>query len=154
MSATPDKLELLQKIMAVKRHEQPPPFFFEGFSHKVLNRLHEPERSEPTTWWQRMGLDFDLKPAFVCAWGVAVCGSLIFGIISSLQRRDVPENSVLAQSELTPLHLGAPSTPASSARADQWAATTPSVLNPIMSPVSQFTVLAEPALYNLGFRNY
>lgn len=150
MSAPPEDFETLQKILAVKRHEQPPPRFFQDFSSKVLDRLQEPESLEATTWWQRMGLDFDLKPAFVCAWGVAVCGSMVIGIISSVNHQETP----LPFAELAPLRVGAPASPSASLRPDHWAATAPSVLDPTMTPLSQFTVLAQPVGFNFEFKGY
>lgn len=74
----------LQKLLAVKRHEQPPPRFFRDFAEHVLSRLHTAEPPEPKTWWQRMGLDFDMKPALVCVWGIASCAALLYGIIVTL----------------------------------------------------------------------
>ncbi len=74
----------LQKLLAVMRHEQPPPRFFHDFAERVLSRLHTVEPPEPKSWWQRMGLDFDMKPALVCVWGIASCAALLYGIIVTL----------------------------------------------------------------------
>jgi hypothetical protein len=78
-----DNEDELQKILSLKRREQPPPTFFQSLSHKIIDRLHTPEPPRPPTWWQRLGLDFDAKPVLVCVAGVAVCLLLAGGLISS-----------------------------------------------------------------------
>src|SRR5262245_13649359 len=74
MNPDPDKpQDDLQKMLALKRHETPPPRFFTGFSDKVIDGLREPDTG-PRTIWQRLGLDIDSRPVLVCASGVVVCG--------------------------------------------------------------------------------
>jgi len=86
MNVDPDKQrEELQRILALKRLETPPPRFFRGFSDKVLDGLNSPPPAGPRTMWQRLGLDFDSRPVLVCASGVVVCGVLGAGIILAMQ---------------------------------------------------------------------
>ena len=86
MNADPDKQqEELQKMLALKRHEAPPPRFFRGFSERVIDQLNAPEPPEPKTLRARLGLDIDSKPVLVCASGVVVCGLLVVGLIASLR---------------------------------------------------------------------
>jgi hypothetical protein len=73
----------LQRMLSLKRREQPPPTFFRGFAEKIIDRLHKPDPPSNPTWWQRLGLDFDAKPVLVCAAGVAVCALLVYGLISA-----------------------------------------------------------------------
>lgn len=82
--------EDLQKMLALKRHEQPPPRFFEGMSDKIIDRLHEPEPVVPPSFRQRLGLDFDSRPVWVCLCGVAVCALLVYGLISARHVESVP----------------------------------------------------------------
>src|SRR5262245_27824175 len=85
MNAEPDHTQdELQKILALKRHETPPPRFFTGLSEKVIDRLNTPEPG-PRTFWQRLGLDIESPPVLVCASGVVVCGLLVTGLILSRQ---------------------------------------------------------------------
>jgi hypothetical protein len=82
----PDKQQQeLQKMLALKRHEAPPPRFFRSFSEQVIDRLHAQEPPAPPTLRQRLGLDIDSKPVLVCASGIAVCGLLVVGLIASLR---------------------------------------------------------------------
>lgn len=83
MSSDPGELTELQKMLALKRHEQPPTQFFRSLSGSVIERLQTDEPPHEQTWRQRVGLDFDAKPVLVCATGVGVCGLLLLGLISS-----------------------------------------------------------------------
>lgn len=79
MNPNEDNYEQLQKLLTLKRHEQPPPGYFHGFSDKVIARL-EAENAAPYSWWQRWISNFDAKPVVACAYGVAVGVLLLFGV--------------------------------------------------------------------------
>ena len=85
MNPETENFEQLRRLLALKRHEVPPPGYFNRFSAQVMARLHGPEPLEPLTWWQRFGLDFDFKPALVCGLGVVVCSLLAVGVIAGTQ---------------------------------------------------------------------
>lgn len=75
----------LQKMLALKRHEAPPPRFFRNFSERVIDRLNTPEPPPPPTLRNRLGLDIDSRPILVCGSGVLVCSLLVVGLIASLR---------------------------------------------------------------------
>lgn len=83
MKPETDTTDELQRMLALKRHEQPPTQFFQKLSDNVLQRLQTPEPAPEPTWRQKLGLDFDTKPVLVCATGVGVCGLLLLGLISA-----------------------------------------------------------------------
>jgi hypothetical protein len=107
MSREQDQLDELQKMLALKRHEQPPTRFFHKLSDNVLQRLQTPEPPCEPTWRQRLGLDFDSKPVLVCATGVGVCGLLLLGLIAS-QHVAPPDEDSLSSSSATQLSLVPP----------------------------------------------
>lgn len=80
----------LQRVLALKRHEQPPRQFFNRFAEKVMDRLQNPGPPPKPTWMQRLGLDVDTKPVLICLAGLAVCGLLAYGLISSLSMKAPP----------------------------------------------------------------
>jgi len=82
----------LQRVLALKRHEQPPRQFFKRFSEKVMDRLQNPEPPPEPTLMQRLGLDFDTKPVLICLSGLAICGLLAFGLILSRSMKAPPPN--------------------------------------------------------------
>ena len=92
MSSEHDKQMDLQKVLALKRHEAPPPRFFKGFSTQVIDRIHSPEPVGPRPFWQRLGDEIDSRPVLVCGSGIVVCGLLIVGLIASL-RVDPPKRA-------------------------------------------------------------
>lgn len=77
-----ENFDQLRKLLALKRYEQAPPGYFNNFSTKVLARIESAEAAEPT-WLQKLGLQFDFKPALICACGVVICGLLSIGILTS-----------------------------------------------------------------------
>src|SRR5262245_24695575 len=84
MNSESNDFDQLRKLLALKRHEAPPPRYFNEFSGRVMARLATAP-SESLTWWQRWGLDFDFRPALMCGLGVVICGLLSFGVISAMR---------------------------------------------------------------------
>jgi hypothetical protein len=95
MSPQIENFESLRRLLALKRHEQPPPGYFENFSRQVIVRIQAGERGEDASgfgrwllegaWLQRFWDAFETKPALAGAFGVVVCGLLISGVIYSDQ---------------------------------------------------------------------
>jgi len=84
MNPQSDSFEQVRKLLALKRHEQPPPGYFDSLSARIINRIESAETAAPTLW-ERLGFAFGSKPAFVCALGVVACGLLCIGLLSTLQ---------------------------------------------------------------------
>jgi hypothetical protein len=94
MNAEQEDFEALRRLLALKRHEQPPPGFFNDFSRQVVARI-QATRGEPyeesllerlfgkAPWVARLWEALETKPALAGAFGVLVCGLLISGIIYS-----------------------------------------------------------------------
>ena len=88
MSMGPERenFEQLRKLLALKRHEQPPPRYFNDFSLQVIARIRagEGQRSfHAYAWIQRFWAALDTRPALAGAFGAAVCALLIGGVIYS-----------------------------------------------------------------------
>ena len=83
METHPDDFKELRKLLALKRHEQPPPRYFNEFSDGVISRLRAPELLPQPSWWQRLGFDFNFRPAMVCGLGVVMSALLLFAALSS-----------------------------------------------------------------------
>jgi hypothetical protein len=93
MSMTPDHedFEQLRRLLALKRHEQPPPGYFNSFSQQVLARIRAGELGADTAPWerwltsplQRLWLTFETKPVLAGVFGAAVCALLISGVVYS-----------------------------------------------------------------------
>ncbi len=92
MSPDQENFEQLRRLLALKRHEQPPPGYFNNFSRQVIARIQAGEAaadsaadrwSGRSSWLRRaLGL-FEARPIVAGAFGMAVCAVLFFGIIFS-----------------------------------------------------------------------
>lgn len=79
MHSPSDNTDSVQKILRLKRYEQPPPRYFNEFSGKVIARL---ERGEGrASWWERFG--FDLRPALAAVTGAFACGLVVYGVATA-----------------------------------------------------------------------
>jgi len=111
MDTQSERFDQMRRLLAVKRHEVPPPGFFDGFSGQVLARIEAGERGQDVTffqrllaeplWFQRLLAAFDAKPAIAGAFGLAVCGVLVAGVFHA-ERTDGPTAAVLPPVEAMP----------------------------------------------------
>ena len=155
MSPEPEDFEQLERLMKLKRYEQPPPRYFQGLSERVASRICVSNSFQPElTWWERLGFDFDLKPALVCILGIAICGFLSAGVITSLrlQGEGPPRtgNDMIAMTSLgSPLTEPEPT----SGFTEEVAGSTVPVINPAASssPFNRFSFRAEKAGFKVGF---
>lgn len=80
MSSSPDdNFDSLQKVLRVKRYEQPPPRYFNEFAGRVVSRIESGEGR--VSWWERFG--FDLRPAFAAGAGIVACGLVVYGVATT-----------------------------------------------------------------------
>jgi hypothetical protein len=97
MNSEPSDFEALRKLMALKRHEQPPPGYFSRLPDKIIDRL---ERGEgQLSFWEKWLTALTFRPALAYGFSVAAFSALTLSVIYSV--RTQPEES--AQN---PLHNG------------------------------------------------
>jgi len=75
MEPLPEDFESLQKLLKLKRYEQPPPRFFNEFSGHVIARI-QTEGMRPPRWWERFGID--LRPVMAVGAGATACVLMFF----------------------------------------------------------------------------
>lgn len=80
MNTSPEEFDPLRKLLVLKRHEQPPPGYFDHFSDKVIARIEAEGLVLRTSWWQRLFPDLDAKPVLACAYGLVITGLLVVGL--------------------------------------------------------------------------
>lgn len=96
MKENDNNFEALQRLMALKRHETPPPGYFNDFSGQVVARLRAGEKAEPVLYgrlfneapWVAAFLRFfGSRPAYIGAFSASMC-LLLLGSIIYNQRDD------------------------------------------------------------------
>lgn len=93
MSPEQNDFQDLRRLLALKRHEQPPPGYFNGFSRQVIIRIRADQRLEKDSfaarllrdnpWMQRVWAGLQAKPSVAGAFGVVVCGLLVSVVLYS-----------------------------------------------------------------------
>jgi hypothetical protein len=87
MNPDSENFDSLRKLLALKRHEIPPPGYFDRFSRDVMARIKVGdtggELGEERSWLKRLLSVFDVKPVFAGAFGTAVCAFLISGLVTA-----------------------------------------------------------------------
>ena len=88
-----ENFEQLRRLLALKRHEQPPPGYFNNFSSQVIARIKLGESEDrgsvferllwEAPWLQRIWAAFEAKPILAGVCGLAVCGLLVSAVAVS-----------------------------------------------------------------------
>src|ERR1051325_7293656 len=97
MSASPEEFDSVQKLVRLKRYEQPPPRYFNEFSDRIVSRIEAGEGRG--SWWEKFG--FDLRPAFAAAAGMFACGLVVYGVATAGDGARIPGEFVAAGSALS-----------------------------------------------------
>jgi hypothetical protein len=153
MSNSPENADNLQKLLKLKRYEQPPPGYFNNFSLKILHRIESEEEHNPdTAWIRKLLMIFETNPIAAGVFGVSVCSLLISGIAySQYQPATIETGSSNVGFDLA--DAGTPLGGSDSSKIMRASSVAPSV-NPMFStniPGSLFGELsAVPAKYSLA----
>ena len=81
MKPAPEDFARLQKLLAVKRHEQPPPGYHDRLPGQIIARLQAEAAAQPEPWWRQLLASFHTKPAWAIAFSVLALGALTTGIL-------------------------------------------------------------------------
>jgi hypothetical protein len=73
MKREPENFDSLQKLLAIKRRETPPPGYFQSLSGRIIWRIERGEK--PLSFWERFSASFMMRPAFAYAFAVAAFGA-------------------------------------------------------------------------------
>jgi hypothetical protein len=160
MNEHENNFESLRRLLVLKRHETPPPGYFNYFSRQVLQRIRAGDTGKSAnwleelfgqaTWLGKLLQAFDVKPVFASAFAGALCLLLFLGIIYA-ERPDFTSQPLL-QAATTAASFAAVS-PSLSQSADQMgivSSTDPVLsLQPVASLFGQQSSLAQPVSFSL-----
>ncbi|HEX4343471.1 MAG TPA: hypothetical protein VH255_08775 [Verrucomicrobiae bacterium] len=98
MTPESENFEQLRRVMALKRHEVPPPGYFNNFSREVMSRIRAGKTAAPAhlSWMQRLWQALEVRPAYAGAFGLALCAFLVGGVIYSAKLDEQSGNSNFA----------------------------------------------------------
>lgn len=120
MNKDEQNFESLRRLLALKRHETPPPGYFNNFSRQVLARIRAGEVEVSAGLAERLGISWLLKwfqafettPAYAGSFATVLCLLLLFGAIMA-QRPEGTSQAFLqpAARETSPLPMVASAVP-------------------------------------------
>jgi hypothetical protein len=119
MNENENNFESLRRLLALKRHETPPPGYFANFSAAVTARIRAgdarrtasvPDRlADELPWLFRLMSAFEAKPAFAGAFASALCLLLLIGIVYAERPSDIEPQPILqATLDTSPLAVATP----------------------------------------------
>jgi hypothetical protein len=119
MNENENNFESLRRLLALKRHETPPPGYFANFSAAVTARIRAgdarrtasvPDRlADELPWLFRLMSAFEAKPAFAGAFASALCLLLLVGIVYAERPSDIEPQPILqATLDTSPLAVATP----------------------------------------------
>ena len=82
MNSSPDDFQDLKRLLALKRHEQPPPGYFTYLPDKIqlkIEREAEADLSRYSTWWEWIVRKIDAQPVLAGAYAFAISGLMLMG---------------------------------------------------------------------------
>src|SRR5688500_12091740 len=79
MNSSPEDFKDLRRLLALKRHEQPPPGFFSYLPDKIQIRIDREDLSEHSTWWDCIVLKLDAQPILAGAYAFTISGLMLMG---------------------------------------------------------------------------
>jgi hypothetical protein len=160
MNENENNFEALRRLLTLKRHEMPPPGFFNGFSDQVIARIRAGEagnmhtaakRVSGTSWLSNFLQLFEFKPAFAGAFASALCLLLIFGIVYA-DRPDSGPQPFLTNTDSSGASFAAvtpAAMPSENYAADLMASNNPATsLQPVASFLGSESAFAQPVSFS------
>jgi hypothetical protein len=115
MNENQPNFESLRRLLALKRHEMPPPEYFDAFSKRVIARIRAGEAETPANsserlsdqvpWFLKFLQAFEAKPAFAGVYASALCLLLIAGVILAERPEPTPQASLESMPQTVPLFM-------------------------------------------------
>jgi hypothetical protein len=156
MNEQENDFESLRRLLAFKRHENPPPGYFNRFSGQVIGRIHaganhngSKKLAGHAPWLLKLLQIFETKPAFAIAFASTLCLLLLMGIIFAGQPESTPQPLLQADSQPVAPFLSQADMTASANPNGNIASTNP-VLN--LQPVASLFGPQNPLAQQVNFK--
>ncbi len=102
MNAGQEDFDKLRKLLALKRHEQPPPGYFDRLPGNIISRIKAGETTE--SFWERFVPKIVLRPSFAYGFGLAATVMLAVGIGYALKEPAPTANNMPLAHAVDPSH--------------------------------------------------
>ncbi len=135
MTQPPEDFTDLRRMLALKRHEIPPPGYFNGFSAKVIARIEAAELVAPLPWWRAFLAPLNWQRGLAGANALICVGTGLVGVAAYHAARSVPEDDNAVWAPI-PLQAGIAPHPRTPAGLLDNTGTTGPVLSSDTGPVS------------------
>lgn len=145
MNENENNFEPLRRLLALKRHEVPPPGYFNSFSARVIHRIRAGETDAAvgvSEWLMRFLQNFQAKPAFAGAFASALCLLLVLGVVFSERPDSSAPPPLLTQATGGSMPLAAVS-PTGISQAPEQTMLSSGSTNPVLNLQSSFQPVAS-----------
>lgn len=78
MEPAPPEHERLLRLLALKRHEIPPPGYFDRFADRVVLQIKAGQGPASETWWVRLRDWLTAEPALASSYAMLLAGGMFF----------------------------------------------------------------------------
>lgn len=102
MNSSPDDFQELRRLLALKRHEQAPPGYFNYLPDKIQLRIERDDLSEYSTWWEWLVKKLDAQPVLAGAYAFAISGLMLLGFKVSQDLQQEGSGDALLLNTLDP----------------------------------------------------
>ena len=140
MNDSENNFESLRRLLALKRHEIPPPGYFNDFPGRVISSINASQANVPreiadrlfakAPWLLKFLQVFEAKPAFVGSFACSLCLLLLFGIVYAGRPDAMPKSTFLASLTQPAVSLADATSPGPSPAQTGLMVST----NPVLSP--------------------
>jgi hypothetical protein len=114
MENDPENFDDLRRLLSLKKHEEPPPRFFNELPENVMAQIAREEAKRPLTWWQALVEYVQAKPAMAASYAIALGAVAI--LAAPTLNPELPNNPGIADyhenfNPLAPAQLNSTSAP-------------------------------------------
>lgn len=104
MNQDDNNFEQVTKLLKLKRHEVPPPGYFNNFSSQVISRIRAGEAARSQSWGERLQDEagwlgrflqiFETRPGLVGGFATSLCLLLLLTVVFA-ERSDMTSNGLM-----------------------------------------------------------
>lgn len=80
MDPADNNFDALRKLLALKRHELPPPGYFDRLPDRIIDRIAACEDDAPVDWFRSLIDHFRLRPAFLGVFSFTLGAFYLLGL--------------------------------------------------------------------------